>query len=184
MKYWSKSTLTIYKYLSTMSKSIDRIIEENTKSSNSVALQRYQTTQYQANKIIDLIDRKRKMVNLKVIAEDVVSRLKKSDRRIITLVFFDGIKSELVADMLGISLRTFFRRKANALNQFTIILEALGYDAEFFESEYFCERWFMSIYNNCVSKDYQSDTPLNKYLIKCMFNEISKVGAKFNLYLS
>ena len=183
MKYWSKSMLTIYKYLSTMSKSIDRVIEENSKNSNSVVLQRYQTTQYQASKIIDLIDRKRKMVNLKVIAEDVVSRLKKSDRRIITLVFFDGIKSEVVAEMMGISLRTFFRRKSNALKQFTLILEALGYDNEFFESEYFCENWFMSIYNTCVSKDYQTDDVLNKYLIKCMFNEISKVGVKFNTYL-
>ena len=183
MKYWSKSTLTIYKYLSTMSNSIDRIIEENSKCSNSVVLQRYQTTQYQANKIIDLIDRKRKMVNLKVIAEDVVSRLKKTDRRIITLVFFDGVKSEIVAEMMGISLRTFFRRKSNALNQFTLVLEALGYDAEFFESEYSYENWFMSIYNNCLSKDYQADEILNKALIKCMFNEISRVGVKFNTYL-
>ena len=167
-----------------MSKSIDRIIDENSKSSNSVVLQKYQTTQYQANKIIDLIDRKRKMVNLKVIAEDVVSRLKKSDRRLITLVFFDGIKSEVVAEMMGISLRTFFRRKANALNQFTLILEALGYDNEFFEGEYFCENWFMSIYNNCVSKDYQSEEGLNKYLVKTMFHEISKVGIKFNTYLT
>ncbi len=167
-----------------MSNSIDRIIEENSKNSNSVALQRYQTTQYQAYKIIDLIDRKRKMVNLKVIAEDVVSRLKKSDRRIITLVFFDGIKSEVVAEIMGISLRTFFRKKSNALIQFTLILEALGYDNEFFESEYFNERWFMSIYNNCISKDYQSDDVLNKYLIKCMFSEISKIGVKFNTYLT
>ena len=184
MRYWSKSTLSIYKYLLTMSKSIDKLIIENSKNSNSVMLQKYQTTHYQASKIIDLIDTKRKIVNLKVIVDDVVSRLNKSDRRIITLVFFDGVKSEVAAQLMGISLRTFFRRKLNALNQFTLILHTLGYDEEFFESEYSYERWFMSVYHNCISRDSNADEQLNKYLLRTMFNEITKVNSKFNVYLT
>ena len=184
MKYWSKSTLSIYKYLSTMSKSIDRIIKDNSSNSNSVVLQRSQTTHSQASKILDLIDRKRKIVNLKVIVDDVVSRLNKTDRRIITLVFFDGVKSEVASQLMGISLRTFFRRKASAIKQFTMILQALGYDEEFFESEYFNEKWFMSIYDSCVTRELGADEQLNKYLVKCMLHEISKVNVKFNTYLA
>lgn len=183
MKYWSKSTLSIYKYLSTMSNSIDKIIIDNSKNSNSVMLQKSQTTHCQATKILDLIDRKRKIVNLKVIVDDVVSRLNKTDRRIITLVFFDGVKSEVASQLMGISLRTFFRRKVKALQQFALILEAIGYDEEFFEQEYFNEKWFMSVYDNCVTREANADEQLNKYLVKCMFSEISKVSAKFNTYL-
>ena len=184
MKYWSKSALAIYKYLLTMSNSIDRIIKDNSTNSNSVVLQRCQTTRYQANKIIDLIDRKRKIVNLKVIVDDVVCRLSKKDRRIITLVYYDGVKSELAAQLMGISLRTFFRRKVNAIRQFAMVMQAIGYDEEFFESEYFNEKWFMSIYDTCVTKEIGADDQLNKYLVKCMFNEISKVNIKFNTYLT
>ena len=183
MKYWSKSTLSIYKYLSTMSNGIDKIIIDNSKNSNSVMLQKSQTTHCQATKILDLIDRKRKIVNLKVIVDDVVSRLNKTDRRIITLVFFDGVKSEVASQLMGISLRTFFRRKVKALQQFALILEAIGYDEEFFEQEYFNEKWFMSVYDNCVTREANADEQLNKYLVKCMFSEISKVSAKFNTYL-
>ena len=184
MKYWSKSTLSIYRYLSTMSKSMDKLIIANSTNSNSVMLQKYQTTHYQANKIIDLIDRKRKIVNLKVIVDDVVSKLSKSDRRIITLVFFDGVKSEIASQLLGVSLRTFFRRKVNALKQFAMVLQALGYDEEFFESEYAYEKWFMSVYDNCVSRNASADEQLNKYLINSMFNEITRINTKFNVYLS
>jgi len=183
MKYWSKSALSIYRYLFTMSNTLDRIVLENSKSSNSALLQKYQSTQYQANKLIDLIDRKRKMVNLKVIVDNVVSRLKKEDRRIITLVYFDGVKSEKVAQIMGISLRTFFRKKANVLKEFSIILQALGYDEEFFELEYFCEKWFMSVYDNCVCSGCSAEDIMNKNLVKRMFNEITKINLNFNTYL-
>ena len=183
MKYWSKSTLSIYKYLSTMSETIDKIVLDSSKASNSTMLQKYQSTYYQTNKIIDYIDRKRKMVNLKVIVEDVVGRLNKTDRRIISLVYFDGVKSELIAELMGISLRTFFRKKANALKEFTLILQALGYDEDFFESEYFYEKWFMAVYDSCVLKGYDTEEDLDKYLVKRMFNEMSKINKSYNTYL-
>lgn len=184
MKYWSKSSLSIYKYLSTMSDTIDKIVNNSSKESNSTMLQKYQTTYYQASKILEYIDRKRKMVNLKVIVEDVIGRLKKDDRRLITLVYFDGVKSEEVAELMGISLRTFFRKKANALKEFTLILQALGYDEEFFEKEYFCEKWFMAVYDNCVFKNCEAEEELDRLLVKRMFNEMSKLKINYNTYLS
>ncbi len=167
-----------------MSRTIDKIISEISKSSNSTMLQKYQSTHYQTNRIIDLTDRKRKIVNLKVIVEEVISRLSKGDRRVLTLVYIDGVRSEDASNLLGVSLRTFFRKKVNALREFSLILQALGYDEEFFESEYFCEKWFMSVYDNCVSRDTYEEESLNRYLIKCMFGEISKVARSFNTYLN
>ena len=56
MKYWSRSALSIYKYLSTMVSTIDKIIMDIGKNSNSAMLQKFQSTYYQASKIIELMD--------------------------------------------------------------------------------------------------------------------------------
>jgi hypothetical protein len=89
-----------------------------------------------------------------------------------------------MSELLGVSLRTFFRKKAHAIEQFMLILQALGYDEDFFEKEYAYERWFMSVYDNCVSRETNAEEQLNKQLIRCMFNEISGINTKFNTYIS
>ena len=111
MKYWSKSALSIYKYLEKMTDTIDKLIMDISTHSNSQTMQKNQTTFNQTRKIIEFLDRKRKMINLKVAVEESLDKLNKTDKRILGLVFIDGIKSEMVAQFLGVSLRTFFRKK-------------------------------------------------------------------------
>ena len=183
MKYWSKSALSIYRYLSTMSNTIDKIVLDMGKGSNCSTSQKYHSTYYQASKIIELMDRKRKMINLKIAVEDAISKMDKTNRRIMTLVFVDGAKSELIAQLLGVSLRTFFRKKLNALKEFTALLHEMGYDEGFFESEYFGERWFMAVYNECVYKGCENEDTMDKYLVKRVFNEVSKINLAYNTYL-
>ena len=183
MKYWSRSALSIYKYLSTMSSTIDRLIMDIGKSSNSPTLQKFQSTYYQASKIIELMDRKRKMINLKVSVEDALNKLDKTNKRILTLVFIDGVKSELVAEILGISIRTFFRKKNSAIAEFSTIFQSLGYDEEFFERDYAHEQWFLSVYNNCLSRNVSSEEFLDKHLIKGVMNEVSKISLAYNVYV-
>lgn len=72
------------------------------------------------------------------------------DRRILGLVFIDGVKSEKVAKILNMSLRTFFRRKNKALNNFMEEMELSGFNAEYFIKEYSNERWFNSVYDECL----------------------------------
>jgi len=184
MKYWSKSSLSIYRYLAQMSNTIDKIVLDMGKSSNPALSDKNHSTYYQASKIIELMDRKRKMINLKVAVEGAISKLDKTNRRILTLVFWDGVKSEDVAGLLGVSIRTFFRKKLNALKCFTSVLQELGYDSEFFENEYFYEKWFMSVYDECVYRSSDGDELLDKFLIKRVFNEVSKLNLSYNTYLS
>lgn len=183
MKYWSKSALSIYKYLSTMTNTIDKIVMDVGKGSNNLALQRFQSTYYQASKIIELMDRKRKMINLKVSVEEVLNKLDKTNKRILTLVFLDGVKSELVAQMLGMSIRTFFRRKNSAIIEFATIFQCLGYDEEFFEKEYSHEPWFMSVFNDCITRNLSSEEIMDKSLVKNVMNEVSKISFSYNVYV-
>ena len=153
------------------------------KSSNNAMLQKYQSTYYQASKIIELIDRKRKMINLKVSVEETLNKLSKINKRILTLVFIDGVKSELVAQMMDMSLRTFFRKKKDAIKEFAMIFQSKGYDEEFFESEYYHESWFISVYNSCLAKSASAEELMDKYLVKTVFNEMSKFSLSYNVYV-
>jgi len=52
IKYWSKSALSIYKYLETMSMGIDKAVKDIVSGSNSALLQKSQSTYCQASRII------------------------------------------------------------------------------------------------------------------------------------
>lgn len=181
MKYWSKSALTIYRYLESMSNSIDKIVVNTGTTSYSSLLQKYQSTYYQAGKIIELVERKRKMINLKIAVEDSFAELDVMDKRILGLVFIDGIKSEKVSQLLNMSLRTFFRRKLVALANFSDKMVEAGFDDEFFISEYSKEKWFLSVYNECVQKNINEDS-LNGNIVKRVFNEVGHVEMLSSAY--
>lgn len=174
MKYWSKSALTIYRYLETMSNTIDKIVMTTGKTSYSSLLQKYQSTYYQAGKIIELVERKRKMINLKVAVEEAYSNLSVMERRIVGLVYVDGVKSEKVAKLLNMSLRTFFRRKLIALSNFSDEMELAGFNSEFFIKEYAKERWFMSVYDECLQRGSNEDS-INSNVVRRVFNEVGQV---------
>lgn len=175
MKYWSKSVLSVYKYLETLSKNLDKSIYNIGKNSNDPLVQKYQTTYFQASKMLELIERKRKIINLKVAVEEALTRLPKVERRILVLTFVDGVNSELISTLLQISMRTVFRRKLKALENFAKALMTMGIDIEYFENEYNTEQWLVSVYNEYVSKSNYNDSPLEKQLVKRLFNEVSKV---------
>lgn len=183
MKYWSKSALSIYKYLEKMTDTIDKLIMDISTHSNSQTMQKNQTTFNQTRKIIEFLDRKRKMINLKVAVEESLDKLNKTDKRILGLVFIDGVKSEMVAQFLGVSLRTFFRKKVEALNRFNTQMIANGFDLNFFKSEYACEKWIMSVYNECLIKSMSEDDSMNLSTVKRMMNEISQVNLGLDCYV-
>lgn len=176
MKYWSKSALAIYKYLEHMSKTIDKIILDSGKNSNHQKVQKYQTTLYQTGKMIELMERKRKMINLKVSVEDSLQRLSKIERRILCLVFIDGVKSEKVAELLDISLRTFFRKKSKALENFKDQMISCGYGLSFFENEYMEEKWMLSVYHESIVKYNKDEENLDFSIVRRMIKEVSKIN--------
>ncbi len=183
MKYWSKSALSIYHYLETMSKTIDKLVLDTGKSSNNKELSNYQTTYCQTGKILKLTDRKRKLINLKIIVEDGLARISKESRRILTLFYIDGIKSNMIAQLLGISIRTFFRQKLKALEDFSQKLLDMGYDEEFFKEDYLCERWFEVVYNDMVTKNYDEEDYLEGSIIKTLLGSVAKMPLYSNTYV-
>lgn len=158
-----------------MTNTVDKIVMDIGKYSNNQIMQKNQTTYGQASKIIEYLERKRKMINLKVAVEDCLAKLNKIDRRILGLVFLDGVKSELVAQFLGVSLRTFFRKKLEALIHFNNQMMASGFDVKFFIREYSSEKWLLSVYNECVLKYSKDEEIIDNSVVKRMMSEVSQV---------
>lgn len=166
-----------------MSKSLDKIVLDIGKSGSDRSMYNYQTTILQTNKIIKLMDRKRKLINLKVIVEDCLVKIPKKSRRILSLFYIDGITGNLIAQLLGISLRTFFRQKSKALDYFCSELEKFGYNIDFFEEEYSKEKWFSSVYADMLTKSYEEDDCLNGFIVRAMLNDIGKIRLFNNTYI-
>ncbi len=183
MKYYSRSALSIYRYLETMSKSLDKVVLDIGKGSGKVSCKNYQTTHLQTSKMIKLMDRKRKLVNLKVVVEECLAGIPEDSRRILSLFYMDGITANLISQLLGVSLRTFFRQKTKALDSFCFELDKRGYGKAFFEEEYSCEKWFSSVYADMLTKNLEEDDCPNGIIIRAMLGDIIKIRPFSNTYV-
>lgn len=132
---WARIILSTYKNIERVVNSLDRTI-------NCIAMQgangrnSYISTEKIVNKIIDIIYRKEGLINLKVIADDVLKCMKKEYVQLLKLKFIKHKKFQEIADIQGISLRTVFRHYDKALNQFNNILKLKGFTDEKLNEEY------------------------------------------------
>ena len=103
MKYWSKTALSVYRYLESMTETVNKKIINTGSNSNKEGLLVYQSTYFQTSQMIELIERKRKFINLKVAGEDTLATLSNIDRRILVLAYIDGVTSVIIAQLLNVS---------------------------------------------------------------------------------
>lgn len=164
MRTWSKTILSVYKYLEALSKAIDDLVIKKSIGSAFYSNGRFDSAYDCANKIMQLTNRKINLINLKVLVENTLSSMPLKYRRLLGLCYIDGVKSAEVSELLHISNRTFFRLKNDSINVFTQKLIGAGYTKEKLE-EIFCgENWLKNLYNrnnDNVQQDFDAD--LRKY---------------------
>lgn len=179
MKSWSKGLMNIYRYLSTFSASLDKSIKKDAVKSNYYSSGKFTSCYTMSNKILELISRKQKIINLKVIIEDALFAIDKQYRRILALIYLDNVKSEMVATLTGYSIRTVFRKKKEGLNAFEKVLKMRGFTEEYFEKLLSSEQWFSGNINKLVSCDEDIDSmpsELNPgYVVKQMIRDLQYV---------
>ena len=147
MKTWSKTILSIYKYLEALSNSIDDLVIKKSINSAFYNNGRFNNCYDCANKIMQLTDRKINLINIKVMVDDTFSKMPLKYRQLLALAYVDNVKSEKIAEIMHISLRTFFRKKNEALNSFSKNLVLQGYTPEKLESMFYGEHWLKNLYN-------------------------------------
>ena len=186
-KNWCLTFLNVYRYLETVSNSIDKLIKElikKTSFSNSI------TTYEVANKVIEYTERKKNLINLNIIVRDALKRMKPIDVKILVLYYRDGMKSVEIANLLGMAHRTFFRRKGLAVESFCRCVRSFGFDERYFEKKFSKEYWLMNVYyemeNKSVQEEQLFENKLQEYrFLKGLTMDLSKVSVgTFNTYNS
>lgn len=147
-KNWSKTLLVSYAHLETICGAIDKTVLGCGLSSCNT----YCDAEYVANKMINLIERKKFLINLKVLVDKALSKIKTSFSRVLMLKYIDGVDSKLASEVMKISTRTYFRQINSGLESFWQALLNMGYSIITLKDLLKDENWILEIYNSYSKK--------------------------------
>ena len=91
----------------------------------------------------DIIQRKQRILNLKIITRDMLHSLPGAERRLLARRYITGSSAERISRDDGIGLRTFYRRLDAALALCGGYLKRKDYDNAYFEGRYGGEGWII-----------------------------------------
>ena len=114
---------------------------------DSINLHDAKAFEFTAEQMIELTDRKKLLINLKVLCDQVFASMNPKYARILILKYIDNMKCSDIAKLLGISIRSYFRWMNEAINSSTIKLKSLGYTDELLKEMCNDELWIKQLYN-------------------------------------
>ena len=153
MHIWAKTILTSYRYLERIADAIDSMIESRGLYARVVSGANYYLNNIYnlSDKMIELSERKVKLINLKVLTENVLEKIGENSAKLLIAKYIDKMKNSEIAQVYDLSLRTYFRRINEAEGKFEQVLALNGFDEERLEN-YLCkERWIMEIKSRIIS---------------------------------
>ena len=151
-KAWAKTLLSIYTCLENISNAIDKYVVAQGVASGRNNL----TTIESAERIINLIQRKKLMINIKVLIEKSIANLDTESARILVMRFVDKVKPEVCTQILNYSRRTYFRRLDKSIESFATNIKHQGIDENILQTMFKKEGWVLEIYQNFL-KQKQKD---------------------------
>ena len=151
---WTKTIMTIYKYLDRIAGAIDNLVERQALNSYYSGF-RNDGVMDLADKIIELSERKVKLINIKVLTEKTLEKMDKESAQLLIEKYIDNDKSEIIATRHNLPMRTYFRRQNQAEDAFTAYIALQGF-SESKLNEYLCkENWITEVYNNFQTKEFE-----------------------------
>lgn len=145
---WAKTILVAYKYLGTLSRCIDRIINKSALNSfytggnwddkNSVF--------NISNKILKLTNKKVDYINLKVLVEKILSKMSKDKAKLLILRNIKDLKTSTICNMLNMKERTYYRRTDLALKEFVTQMIEMGFTYAKLDLDFSDDEFIYSIY--------------------------------------
>ena len=136
LKIFGKTLLCAYRHIERITEAYEKIVKKIALNSIYSNISGANNTLTITNGMIDLLDRKEKYLNLKIICEETIFKLNDEDKKLLCLIYLDGVNYNVCAKLLNISTRTFFRKKQTAFANFCFQLEKAGYDSKYFLKNY------------------------------------------------
>lgn len=146
---WAKTILSSYRYLERIAGAIDKMVESSgihSRDMSGVAFSNNNILSL-AEKMIDLSERKVKLINLKVLTENTLEMCGESFANILISKYLDGKRNADISQENNLSLRTYFRRLNDAEERFEQVLARKGFTYEKLDEYLKNEKWIMEVKN-------------------------------------
>ena len=180
-KAWAKTLLEIYKYLETICGAIDDLVRRTSLSGFGNSLD----TRDSADRIIELTSKKQRLINMKIIIEDTLASLNISDVKLLTLFYVDEVTAKNLSEILGINIRTFFRRKDISLTKFANSMKSAGFDHIRLNKIFENEHWIINTYKHNLSTMLNrggNDKEAYTCILNTAMKELKSFGKKKYVY--
>lgn len=154
IKLWIKTLLSVYNNLPEIIKSVDKIIEINA-SSLSFITDIYNTeksTYAQVEKVIDLTERKNKLLNLFLMSKNLLSNINEDDRLFLKRKYIFGWTAEELSQEYQVSIRTIFRKTEKIIEQIFEKVKKKNWTLNFINFQVKDELWLIEKFKR-IAKD-------------------------------
>ncbi|MBR4270592.1 MAG: hypothetical protein IKQ31_02830 [Clostridia bacterium] len=167
-----KTLLESYKNLQRIINSIDRLVVESSAHSYSLT-QVSEDTMEKMQAVIDLIERKKRLLGLKMMIEEGLKQCSPLEAKILVRYYFDRVSTVSMAEELGMIRRNVHRKLNTSIIVFVQKLAVAGYDRKTIVDLIANEDWIVGIYNKYVDKFKHKDEKLD-YLVSTRKSGLSK----------
>ena len=159
MKLWIKTLLSVHSNLPEIIKSVDKIIEINA-SSLSFITDIYNTeksTYAQVEKVIDLTERKNKLLNLFLMSKNLLSSVDEDDRLFLKRKYIFGWTAEELSQEYQVSIRTIFRKTEKLIDQIFDKTKKKNWTLKFINIQVQDELWLIEKFNRLAKDNMPSN---------------------------
>ena len=151
LKIWSKTLLNVYGCLYKLCNAIDKLVLNF--GLNSGRFHGVEQTFSDAQKMIELTDRKVTLINLKVLVNKILNSLNETSCKILALKYIDRLNNETIIKSLNLKRRTYFRKFNSAINSFANLLLVNGFNKETAPEFIENENWIFDVYEDILRKE-------------------------------
>lgn len=148
-KLWIKTILSAQNNLPEIIKSIDKIIEIKASSLSFISdiYNTEKSTQSQVERVIDLTERKNKLLNIYLISKKLVDSLNEDDRLYLQRKYIFNWTAEELSQEYQISIRTAFRRTEKLIDQIYEKIKRSNWSLKFITNQVNGEVWLIEKFN-------------------------------------
>ncbi len=158
-KLWIKTILSVQNNLPEIIKSIDKIIEIKASSLSFISdiYNTEKSTQAQVERVIDLTERKNKLLNIYLISKKLVESLDEDDRLYLQRKYIFNWTAEELSQEYQISIRTSFRRTEKLIDQIYEKLKKSNWSLKFITNQANGEVWLIEKFNRYAKDSMPSN---------------------------
>lgn len=163
MKLWIKTLLSAYSNLPEIIKSVDKIIELNASSLSftSDIYNAEKSTYAQVERVIDLTERKNKLLNIYLIAKNLFSSVSEEDRIFLKRKYVYNWTAEDLATEYNVSIRTIFRRTEKLIDKIYETISRRNWSINFINLQVKGEAWLCERFNK-FARDSMQYSPIEE----------------------